>query len=435
MGLLRAGVRDVLNGGARDPGRLDADDAARQQRLPAERHPRAAQPPLQDHPGEARQRARGPPLEDWILTQYLNDVPYGTSTASNAIGVGAASQMFFDKPVAEARPRPDRAARRAAAGPVEYNPFNAPAARSSAPRAGAGGDGAVALHHARRRRTRPTHRRLQVVPQQHLRRRRAAVRLRLRPAAADRQARAGEPSTAGGLKVYTTINLAGSGLRSTALLENEGEPGDPAAALVSIDPYNGHILAMQNSTRTASTRARRQFDYAAQRERQTGSVVQGVRADDADPRRRRRPDPDLLRLALPLHRLAARVPDLLASRPPRTATRAHQRHGGDDPVRQHRVRAARRRPRDEQRRRDGARAGHHRTSVRLSGRGDRRARDRRLAAADGRRLRDSRQRRLHYPPTILAKVVLPSGKVVDLGNPTPASACSPRARTTRRPRS
>src|SRR5579875_1704422 len=35
----------------------------------------------------------------WILTQYLNDVPYGTMYGQTAIGVAAASQMFFDKPV------------------------------------------------------------------------------------------------------------------------------------------------------------------------------------------------------------------------------------------------------------------------------------------------------------------------------------------------
>jgi penicillin-binding protein 1A len=37
----------------------------------------------------------------WILTQYLNDVDYGTVGGQTAIGVGAASQLFFDKPVSK----------------------------------------------------------------------------------------------------------------------------------------------------------------------------------------------------------------------------------------------------------------------------------------------------------------------------------------------
>src|SRR2546421_2373621 len=35
----------------------------------------------------------------WILNTYLNDVPYGTVNGETAQGVGAASRVFFDKPV------------------------------------------------------------------------------------------------------------------------------------------------------------------------------------------------------------------------------------------------------------------------------------------------------------------------------------------------
>src|SRR6201999_543384 len=61
--------------------------------------------------------------KNWILTQYLNDVPYGTVNGRNAIGVGAAAQMFFDKPVRQL----DLAQMALLAGlpqaPSEYNPF------------------------------------------------------------------------------------------------------------------------------------------------------------------------------------------------------------------------------------------------------------------------------------------------------------------------
>ena len=62
----------------------------------------------------------------WILDQYLNDVDYGTVGGQTAIGVGAASQMFFDKPVSQL----DLAQAALLAGlpqaPSEYNPFEAP---------------------------------------------------------------------------------------------------------------------------------------------------------------------------------------------------------------------------------------------------------------------------------------------------------------------
>ena len=61
--------------------------------------------------------------KNWILTQYLNDVPYGTVDGQSAIGVAAASQMFFDKPVKDI----DLAQVALLAGlpqaPTTYNPF------------------------------------------------------------------------------------------------------------------------------------------------------------------------------------------------------------------------------------------------------------------------------------------------------------------------
>ena len=72
----------------------------------------------------------------------------------------------------------------------------------------------------------------------------------------------------GGLKVYTTIDLDKQQEAREAILAHEGEPGDPAAALVSIDPSNGHILAMATSSSYGQTK----FDYATQAHRQTGSA-------------------------------------------------------------------------------------------------------------------------------------------------------------------
>src|SRR5206468_9952590 len=39
--------------------------------------------------------------KQWILTRYLNDVDYGTVGGETAIGVGAASHLFFNKRVSK----------------------------------------------------------------------------------------------------------------------------------------------------------------------------------------------------------------------------------------------------------------------------------------------------------------------------------------------
>ncbi|MCL6106628.1 MAG: penicillin-binding protein [Actinobacteria bacterium] len=71
----------------------------------------------------------------------------------------------------------------------------------------------------------------------------------------------------GGLKVYTTIEpkLQAAGL--AAIKKTLYEKGDPAAALVSIDPHTGYIKAMVSSQDFQKS----QFNLATQAKRQPGS--------------------------------------------------------------------------------------------------------------------------------------------------------------------
>jgi penicillin-binding protein 1A len=71
----------------------------------------------------------------------------------------------------------------------------------------------------------------------------------------------------GGLKVYTTIDLAKQQEARGALLSHEGGGGNPAAALASVDPANGHIVAMASTAAYDQTK----FDYPVQAHRQPGS--------------------------------------------------------------------------------------------------------------------------------------------------------------------
>ena len=225
--------------------------------------------------------------KNWVLTQYLNDVPYGTTYGQTAIGVAAASQMFFDKPVS----RLDLAQVALLAGlpqaPSEYNPFLYKSA---------------AL--ARRRQV------LQAMLASHYITRaqeQAADAEGLQVKANDTYGDVRQPYVVdyvkrqlvkilgqktvdkGGLKVYTTINLADQRYAATAIAANEGHPGDPAVSLTSIDPATGDILALQNSTKYGTGPGETTFDYATQAQRQTGSsfkpfvLMTMIKDDDGDP--------------------------------------------------------------------------------------------------------------------------------------------------------
>ncbi len=202
----------------------------------------------------------------WILEQYLNDVDYGTVGGQTAIGVGAASQMLFNKPVWRLNLAQAALLAGLPQAPSEYNPFEAPSlararrhevlvameqSRYITPAQAAAADASP----------------LQVKPN-------STYGKVVEPYVFDyvKQAliqRFGLATVEkGGLKVYTTIDLTKQQQARQAILEHEGEPGDPAAALVSIDPSNGHILAMATSSSYGQTK----FDYATQAHRQTGSA-------------------------------------------------------------------------------------------------------------------------------------------------------------------
>ena len=87
----------------------------------------------------------------------------------------------------------------------------------------------------------------------------------------------------GGLKVYTTIDPRLSRRPLTAVIDHEGGANldaQPAAALATVDPSNGNVLAIASSATYEQTK----FDYPGAGRAADRISVQGVRADDADPR-------------------------------------------------------------------------------------------------------------------------------------------------------
>jgi penicillin-binding protein 1A len=63
-----------------------------------------------------------------ILTSYLNSVPYGTLGGQTAVGVQAASRMFFDKPVWQLDLEQSALLAGLPQAPSQYNPFLDPTA-------------------------------------------------------------------------------------------------------------------------------------------------------------------------------------------------------------------------------------------------------------------------------------------------------------------
>ncbi len=78
-----------------------------------------------------------------------------------------------------------------------------------------------------------------------------------------------ETVRSGGLSVYTTIVPRWQRAAQEAIRETLNAPGDPAAAVISIDPANGAIRAM---TAVVPGRSNNQFNLLSQARRQPGST-------------------------------------------------------------------------------------------------------------------------------------------------------------------
>ena len=212
--------------------------------------------------------------KSWILDSYLNVVPYGTVGGETALGVGAASQMFFNKPVW----RLDLAQAALLAGlpqaPSVFNPFSDPAAARA--RRAAVLQAMVSSHYITRAQAAAANREpLQAHPDtsyttRHQRYVFDYVEQQLNQTLCPSHPNNCPIVNDGGLKVYTTLDLNRERAAQDAVHQQGGPTLDnqPAAGLASVDPTNGHILALATSASYDQTK----FFYPVQAERQTGSA-------------------------------------------------------------------------------------------------------------------------------------------------------------------
>jgi penicillin-binding protein 1A len=210
-----------------------------------------------------------------ILNSYLNDVPYGTVGGQTMIGVQAASRIYFDKPVARLDLEQSALLAGLPQAPSQYNPLLYPAA-------------------ARERRNEVLAKMAElhyISKEQAAAAERTSLELRRGYFYSQRSEpfffeyvrqqlieRYGEKAVErGGLKVYTTIDLDKQRLARKAISEVLYEPGDPAAAVVTLDPHNGDIEAMAESESYEQS----QYNLAADGHRQPGSTFKAIDLADA----------------------------------------------------------------------------------------------------------------------------------------------------------
>jgi penicillin-binding protein 1A len=205
-----------------------------------------------------------------ILTSYLNSVPYGTVGGQTAVGVQAASQVFFDKPVSRLNLQQSALLAGLPQAPSEYNPFedqsvarerrNEVLAKMAElhyvtdAQASAAEAAPLEVKHGSFYSQRKEDFFFEYVHQLLIKRYGAT--------AVDE----------GGLKVYTTISLHLQRLARKAIAEVLNEPNDPASAIVTLNPANGDIEAMAES----ESYERSQYNLAADGHRQPGSTFKAI---------------------------------------------------------------------------------------------------------------------------------------------------------------
>jgi penicillin-binding protein 1A len=210
------------------------------------------------HPGRAG--------KDWILTKYLNSVPYGTYNGKQAIGIQAAARSYFNKPASKLTLAESALLAGLPQAPTDYSPFRYPTAavtrRNEVLRkmAQLGYIGKTAEQEA-------IDTPLELHPNSYFQEKREGfffdyVTDQLIKKYGEQAVRSG------GLRITTTIDVGLNDLARKAISDSLSFKGAPSSAIVSIDPSNGYIRAMASSTKYEKS----PFNLAVDSRRRPGSA-------------------------------------------------------------------------------------------------------------------------------------------------------------------
>lgn len=201
-----------------------------------------------------------------ILADYLNDVTYGAVEGQSTIGVQAAALVFFNKPVWELDLQQLALLAGLPQAPTAYNPFLHP--RLARQRRNEVLAKMAELHYISKAEAKAA----EAAPLELERGYYYSHQIEgffLEYVRQELDERYGEEVVAdGGLKVYTTLNLEMQHEARQAIEEVLPGKGDPAAAVVSVEPLTGYIRAMTESPQYEGS----QFNLAADGHRQAGST-------------------------------------------------------------------------------------------------------------------------------------------------------------------
>ncbi len=210
-----------------------------------------------------------------ILTDYLNSVAYGTVGGQTALGVQAASRIFFNKSASKLDLQQSALLAGLPQAPSQYNPFLDP--EEARTRRNEVLAKMAELHYVSRAQAASAERApLEVEHGNYYTQRQEGfffeyVRRQLVERYGLNQVEKG------GLKVYTTIDLNMQREARDAISEILDEQGDPASAIVTIDPHNGDIEAMAESESYDQS----QYNLASEGHRQAGSTFKAIVLADA----------------------------------------------------------------------------------------------------------------------------------------------------------
>lgn len=205
-----------------------------------------------------------------ILTQYLNTVPYGTVEGQTSLGVQAASRVFFDKPVTKLDLEQCALLAGLPQAPSQYNPLLYP--KVARKRRNEVLSKMAELKYITPREAAETKAEgLELKRGYYYQRRRENFFFEyVRELLVKKYGK--KTVDRGGLKVYTTLNLHMQELAHKAISEVLDEPGDPASAIVTMNPHNGYIEAMAQS----QSYSKLQYNLAVEGHRQAGSTFKAI---------------------------------------------------------------------------------------------------------------------------------------------------------------
>ncbi len=260
-GIVRAGVKNITSGKTVQGGSTITQQLVRALYI---------KDPKRDLKRKIREAKMADELENqhskqWILREYLNDVPYGTVNGRTAIGIEAAAETYFSKHAKDLTLSESALLAGLPQAPSQYNPLLNPEAaiqrRNEVLRA-MQSSGYITPAQAQL----AMERKLKL-HQGHLytERREPYFFDYVQDLLIERYG--ASVYRKGGLKVYTTIDPKFQNYARQAIKNQLPYSTDPSSAIVSIDPKTGYIRAMASS----GTYKDRAFNLAAQGHRQPGS--------------------------------------------------------------------------------------------------------------------------------------------------------------------